>query len=294
MHDHALWYVRRDAHVVGPFAEPLICRYIVLGRIRESDELSSDGHYWRKQDEFPELMEAAQQLLMLGKGGVLDPTWREDRIKASMRWLDERVSVDRRMHESPEQASAWASRRQTGDRRAQKETPEQHAYRQSQAAFDGWLHEPPPAYARMAKLLASLLLLVIFAVFFYRPMNPVRVGLFIPSTECNTPAAPATNWIGCDKSGSLLVGADMHNANLARVNFSGANLSYSNFTDATLNEADLSNADLRHVNFRGARLSGANMRSAHLDGADLAGAELDNAVWVDGRTCKAGSWGKCN
>jgi len=294
MNNHSLWYIRREGHVVGPFAEALVCRYIVLGRISKEDELSQDSHFWRRLDELPELAAEVYQLIGLGREALIDPQWREERIKASLRWLDERVSLDRRNLESPAATAAWAPRRQVADRRAQQETAEQHAYRKSHAAFEAWLHEQHQRHGKKLILLAAVLLVILLAATIYRPVNPVKVGLFIPSADCNVPAAASINWAGCDKSGILLIGADLSGARLSRASFVGANLAYSNFSSALLEGADLKQADLQHATLRGAQLQGANLRGAKLEGADLAEAEFDNAIWIDGRTCKPGSKGQCH
>jgi hypothetical protein len=58
------WYARRNGVIRGPFSEEYIARYILLGRIRLTDELSRSGTRWRAVAEFPELFPA--ELLELG------------------------------------------------------------------------------------------------------------------------------------------------------------------------------------------------------------------------------------
>lgn len=289
MNAHALWYIRRDGHVVGPFVEALVCRYIALGRINDRDELSLDGHLWHKLDELPELIEGVDQLLGLGPAASHDPQWREERIKASLRWLDERVSLDRREQD----ASTSGGQRQRDDRRASRETPEQHVYRHAHSTFESWLRSRQRTYQFGIGVFIAAMMLVVAGAFVYRPDNPVKVGFFLPSDQCDQIPVPGINWAGCDKMGALLVGVNLQHANLERASFSGANLSYSNFSETVLDGADLRAADLRRANFRNAHLQGADFSKAQLEGAQLDGALLSRAVWVDGKICKEGSVGVC-
>jgi len=41
-----IWYTRRGSEVKGPFPIGQIRRYVLLGRIRETDEVSTDGETW--------------------------------------------------------------------------------------------------------------------------------------------------------------------------------------------------------------------------------------------------------
>jgi len=51
-----LWYTRRDKEIRGPFPAGLITRYILLGRIQDTDELSVDQVTWQQVNSFPELI----------------------------------------------------------------------------------------------------------------------------------------------------------------------------------------------------------------------------------------------
>ncbi len=42
-----MWYTRRDGKVRGPYNASHVTRYILLGRIRVTDELSDDKSSWR-------------------------------------------------------------------------------------------------------------------------------------------------------------------------------------------------------------------------------------------------------
>lgn len=50
------WYMRRQGTVRGPFCAQHITRYILLGRIRLQDELSTDRLTWRRVNSFTEML----------------------------------------------------------------------------------------------------------------------------------------------------------------------------------------------------------------------------------------------
>jgi len=50
------WYMRRQGVVRGPFSAQLVTRYILLGRIRLLDELSSDRKTWRNVNSYTEML----------------------------------------------------------------------------------------------------------------------------------------------------------------------------------------------------------------------------------------------
>jgi len=51
-----LWCTRRDGHVRGPFPQAQISQNILLGRIREDDELSFDRETWTPVRDLPHLI----------------------------------------------------------------------------------------------------------------------------------------------------------------------------------------------------------------------------------------------
>jgi uncharacterized protein YjbI with pentapeptide repeats len=116
--------------------------------------------------------------------------------------------------------------------------------------------------------MVACLMAVIATVLWVKPVNPVKVGLSIRSTTCDSPAIKGINWGQCSKEGELLVGADLRSAELVGTNFRNANLRYADLTQANLSQADLT-------------------------GADLTGTKLGGAVWTDGRVCGVTSVGVC-
>jgi hypothetical protein len=57
-----LWYARRDGVVRGPYPEQQISRYILLGRIRECDELRHGDGDWAGLSRYPELVPEVMKL----------------------------------------------------------------------------------------------------------------------------------------------------------------------------------------------------------------------------------------
>lgn len=256
------WLVNRDGKISGPFPEPYICQQILIGRIREEDVLSLDGHAWHPYRDIAEISIEVARLLD-SEAASHDPAWGEERVRAIMRHIDERKRPDRREMEGTDQTSVWQSRRQGDERRQSPETVEQHAYRQTLAEVDNWLHRYHLRNGWSIAMLLVSALAVGLALHYFQTITPIDIGLKKVRGTCNLAPARGVDWHGCNKSGYLLAGADLRNANLSGINFSGANLSYAN-------------------------LSGAELKNAQLNGAILTG-----AIWTDERTCAAGSVGHC-
>ncbi|WP_455200356.1 hypothetical protein [Kaarinaea lacus] len=89
MSNKQLWYTRRDREIRGPFPPGLITRYILLGRILESDELSTDQISWLQVTRLPDLIPPELKL---------DQSKPENREKLQIARMreDERELVDRR------------------------------------------------------------------------------------------------------------------------------------------------------------------------------------------------------
>lgn len=52
------WFTRRAGQVRGPYPGAEISRYLLLGRLRETDEISRDRRDWRRLADHPELIPA--------------------------------------------------------------------------------------------------------------------------------------------------------------------------------------------------------------------------------------------
>jgi hypothetical protein len=269
MEIYRLWYLRQQGEVLGPFPEKLICRFIVLGRLGEQDEVSIDGMHWAQAGEVPELAEGVKDLLTVrGTTADVDPEWSEERAKAILRWLDDRKSPDPREQKAA-RIAAGQDKRSGKDRREAPETVEQHAYREWRGEFESWMRNQRQRNGFVWRVGLAFAAIALLFIVFNRPVNPIKVGLQVRPVDCQLPPAQGVDWSGCAKDDILLVGVDLSHAQLV---------------GTSLRNANLSHADLR----------GANLARANLSGAKLEGARLDQATWIDGRICAQGSIGRCN
>lgn len=89
MTNNQLWYTRREKEIRGPFPAGLITRYILLGRIREDDELSVDQLSWQIVSEKPELIPEELKL-------DLSIPENQERLRIARMREDEREATNRR------------------------------------------------------------------------------------------------------------------------------------------------------------------------------------------------------
>ncbi|MCB1757280.1 MAG: hypothetical protein KDJ38_17280 [Gammaproteobacteria bacterium] len=80
--DDDKWYTKRGARLQGPYSRQTIHRYLLLGRIKNSDRVSKDGAVWEPITQVPELI--PEELLNLDT----DFGWKS--------FLDAREQVDER------------------------------------------------------------------------------------------------------------------------------------------------------------------------------------------------------
>ena len=294
-HQHLVWFVRRGAKMKGPFPAGVIANHILLGRIREGDELSSDRKEWLPLSEHQELIPDVM------KADLSDP-YNQERLAAAKRWADDRGSRDRRDGKG---AGDHAHERRSGDRRhAEGSTTLGH-----RRARDQRQRDKASPYAKMvffAVVAITVITVAVHLAFFDFNWPPEEVN-------CDAPAAPKVNWSNCPKQGSSLTGASLAgakltnirlvSARLVRADLSGADLGYATATMSDLHGANLSGArlvgtELRGANLAGANLSGAdlsfaNLSRANIRSADLTDARLDNTIWPTGEVCVPGSVGQC-
>lgn len=294
-HEH-LWYTRRYGRVRGPFPQQQITHYILLGRIRADDELSTDQENWVLVESLPHLIPEVMKNIAS----------EEDRHRLHLARLraDERRGGDRRTERMENAAEEC---RREGDRRQEEDSAILRHRELRRSLLDAARTERPTPCGPMCRrlLVAVILLAILFVVF--TPDAPVS------NVDCDAAPAPAVNWSNCRSPGLIAEHADLSGAQARNMDLTGArlvgvllprsDLAYSLLNLADLRRADLSNArligaglrgaDLRGVRFTGADLSYADLREARLDGADLTGARLDNSIWSDGRTCRPGSVGVC-
>ena len=110
---------------------------------------------------------------------------------------------------------------------------------------------------------------------FIRISNIASVsGILPPPSPCLNPPVPGVDWSGCDKTGLVLVNADVSFGTFIRTIFAQADLSGTNFSNAILTEANLIGANLTNTNFMSALLTLAILSTATLISADLSDANL--------------------
>jgi Pentapeptide repeats (8 copies) len=288
-----LWYVRRAARVRGPFPPGQISREILLGRIRDGDELSQDREYWRPLAELPQLH---PQVLRQTE----TPEGRQHQLLARLR-EDERMRDRRGAGFAPE-----GTNRRHADRR-NVESFDVVAHRERAAR---WATETPTEERNLLLPVAVILTAVLMLAMYFFWYEPAPPG---PSPNCQAAPKPGINWTGCallgrdlrraplraaQLSSSMLVNVNLRDANLASADLSYANLDAADARGASLQTASLKGATLRGTNLTNADLRDTDMTYADLQGANLSGvqlqgARLDRAIWTDGRVCATESVGEC-
>lgn len=317
MSGQRLWYTRRGQVVRGPFPAGLIGRYLLLGRIVDSDEISSDQIHWRPVSEHPSLYPPELKADLTEPGN-------QERLQMARLREDERGRDRRGEHRvevgiEPEDLAA-------GDRRAPEDDRIRH-HRDTRNRLAETLLSPRGRQLRLVMAIVGIFLLVTVLAFIITPDQEAQ------RMHCEQPASAGVSWSGCRKNGESLRQQNLEHANMAnaefndsvlidsnlshslleysqfiRANLSGANLSQAEMKGAVLQSAmlrgcDLSgakmnwavlrDANLQGANLRDADLSNADLRGALIDGASLQGARLGNAIWIDGKRCTAQSVTNC-
>lgn len=321
MQNKQLWYTRRGNEIRGPFPAQQISRFILLGRIHDSDELSVDQHEWQKVSDVPILI--PEEL----KTDLSDPKAHERLLIARMR-EDERNARDRRDENEADNPVSERRQRSSDERRSDEEE-DIIRHREIKTAITEAAKHRQQNYFLRGMLVTFILVGIVTGAWVYQPWQPQDNEL----VNCNAAPQPWVNFSNCLMDGVKMVNADlrgarMRNANLAGSDLrgsqlGGADLAYSNLVsaqlsaamlnqavlvganlrNANLENADLTNANLAYAILQGTvlnntNLTGADMSNADLQGADLAtakldGAKLDKAIWIDGSVCLAGSIGEC-
>jgi hypothetical protein len=288
-----LWYVRRAGTVRGPYPPGQVSREILLGRVRDGDELSQDRRHWKPLAELPQLH---PPVLRHGE----TPEGRQHLLLARLR-EDERLRDRRGAGFAPQGAN-----RRHGDRR-NVESFDVMAPREGAASPVG---ETPAEERNLLLPVAVILTVVLMLAMYFFWYRPAPSGV---SPNCQAAPKPGIDWRGCALSGrdlqrASLSGAQLDNSMLANANLrdadlAGADLSYANLDAANAHSATLRTASLKGATLRGANLANADLRDtdmtyadlhgADLNGARLQGARLDRAIWSNGRMCATKSFGEC-
>lgn len=294
-----LWYVRRGDAVKGPFRASQIARYVLLGRVHRSDEVSRDRQRWRQVAEFPNLMPAA-----VHEGASAEE------LQMLRQREDERSGHDRR--DGAEAPPAGVEQRQPG--RPERRDAESDAvirHRRQKAALLDTLRAGSERERRSWRwIVPAVLVLAVGLVTLGFVLGPATVE---DAADCGAAPGPGVNWNNCtmdgleardaELEGARIRNARLRDADLLNANLRGADLAYTDFAKASLGYADLSRADLKgatltgadltNADLTGADLSYANLRDARLGGAVITGTLLSGAVWPDGRICGRDSVGEC-
>lgn len=296
-----LWYVRRGRTLKGPFPAGLISRYILLDRIRLSDELSQDRTTWKP-------VKACVELIPDVLKADPDDEDAPRRLEAARRWADERRGEDQRVWgtagDQPGETLEAGERRSAERRRMESE--EQAQFRQIHQRLTGAPRQKQH-YLLQLSMILIVVAVVIGAAMYYTPSKTINTA------DCTAPPGPGVNWSNCRLQGVQVSEKDLRGAHLNSTDVSGSNFAGTNLRQAVLSYADLSLANLQGADLRDAQLVGTNLRRANLaqadlrranlayadltgarlTGAQLQGARLDHAIWVDGQTCQPGSLGRC-
>ncbi len=316
-----LWYTRRGKEIRGPFPVGMITRYILLGRILDTDELSNNQTEWRTVAELPEVAPSEFQL-------DLSLPEHKEKLRIAKLREDERQPNDRRNHyESTlgKENAEFLSR--SGSERREKETYTTLRRRKAKSDFLHLLKDSNENYVPRILLVIGVLGFIIWSSIAISPGHKVLIN------DCGQAPAPYVNWSNCsmegislqniDLGGAKLLNTKMSGAKFLNVILTGAKLSYvdlssASFTDSDLqdamlmganlrsamlnninmNNSDLSyailqGADLRNVSFQNANLRHVVFNGANLSGVDFSGAILDKAIWVDNSVCAPQSIGRC-
>lgn len=312
-----LWFTRRGNEIRGPFPVGMITRYILLGRIVETDELSPNQFDWKPVTEFQELYPVEMTLDQNDSENV-------ERLRIARLREDERQSGDRR--NVPDAESEFRHKR-SGDERRDSETYETVRHREVKTGFRKLLDRPKERHDSIIALLIVFVSSVIWAGIHFSPERGVAIN------NCASSPAPHVNWSNCQLEGikltamdltgsqfrnSAINGADLRKAILVDTDFSYANLSGASVQNAVLTNANLVGTTLRNTNFAEASMTGANLEYAILHNANLANADLrnadfthamlngaelkgarldgaifDKAIWSDNTVCAPESVGRC-
>lgn len=122
MTNNQLWYTRREKEIRGPFPAGLITRYILLGRIREDDELSVDQLSWQIVSETQELIPEEMKL-------DLSVSENQEKLRIARMREDEREATDRRSKKAAKDEQASTHKR-SGVERRKTETDETKRHRE--------------------------------------------------------------------------------------------------------------------------------------------------------------------
>ncbi|MEE9343489.1 MAG: pentapeptide repeat-containing protein [Gammaproteobacteria bacterium] len=290
------WYTKRESIVRGPYPAGQISRYILLGRIKTTDELSTNKEDWAPVFDCPEVIPDVMNL---------DSTDENlEHLILTKMYEDERKPGDRR--DRTPQPPAHILERRSGHERRKTESDLVLRHRKNKSRLNLKL---PGAETSLSGLVVFSLM--IFSILLLVQINKQDSGQASP--DCYAAPTAGVNWDNCNLASSRLNGANLQYALIRNARLDGSELSgvwlansrldYSNLNISDLKKSDLSfavitgasfnGADLSHANLQGADLSYANLAGAVIENTNFEGAILNQAIWVDRRICAPGSIGEC-
>ena len=283
MTDTKKWKVRRNGQIRGPYTFQVLEKLARLGRLKQTDELSSNDMDWKTAGSFAALFKDTDVERLLKD--------------------DERSGWDRREND----ASSRDQQKRQGKDRRQPEPEDEVSRRRGRTKLLETIKESRVEdHFPLLTIIASIVIIV-FLGFVLTPSKDIL------SPDCDASPNPGVIWDNC-KFGQLtlkkkdLSGASIRNAVLKGVNFQEANLRSSNFSYTDLSKSNLKKANLEKAVLKGANLQFVNLASASLIDADLSHADLrgsnledadftrtilDKAIWEDGKVCGRDSVGVC-
>jgi len=117
MKNNQLWYTRRDREIRGPFPAGLITRYILLGRVREEDEISTDQISWQSVKDSPDLIPDEMKL-------DLSKEENREKLRIARMREDEREIGDRRAQQIAIESEKYKNKRSGVERRGDESADE--------------------------------------------------------------------------------------------------------------------------------------------------------------------------
>ncbi len=162
--DKRLWYIRGDNEVQGPFPSDTISRYLLIGRIEETDELSEDGKHWRQVTEYPELV----------PGVLRNIVTEEDREKLLLARLreDERLADKRDNGQFGNQGGQTARRqpeRRQGERRQPEPTEVLHHRMLKSELTKVYSERTAKDFFLLIAVVIAFAIMIVALVLWYRP-----------------------------------------------------------------------------------------------------------------------------
>lgn len=289
-----LWYIRRSESVQGPFPSGTLRRFVLLGRVKLTDQVSTDKLQWQSVKNVPEVV--PPEVRKAAAEGHL-----EDVLPVHLR-EDERAGTERRRMSSSKQ---YENQRKGQRRQDEPELMQRHRLAKAELLQ---LAKKRRRIPFVALVVTSLLVMFTVGVGLY-----IGVPDSIQDPDCNAKAGPGVNWRNCrldsvrsesvNLEGAILnsstlrmaklSGAVFNLADLQYADLSGSDLSYAEFNNAKMKGINLQSADLTYADLTNSDLSYANLRGSNMGGAKISGARFDKAIWIDGTVCRLGSLGRC-